>query len=294
MTVEIQKREFLMEDSSMLLKLTLTATEVPVIFRNRISELIKSAAEIGFESLGVELTDKSFKFFTFNLAFSRDNFKKDIITFDNSLDVQDIVFMIPEHRFITLYISSPYESFLQAVKEGFEKRRDIDFSRKGQILVGGKRLMYLLENTKILNKPFQIESDNVILHTHSPLLLEAANTKKPIIPPVEDEACGLEVSVKEYSERLAEISAMSIYGMTGRYPIEPISFTSIKLRKTVIKHTLDKFREKTGKSLMMLTGVTGSFQLNGHPEDLSLLVESGVGIRTTQGFGMSGPAKMFA
>ena len=276
----------------MLLKLTLTATEVPVIFRNRIAELIKSAAEVGYESLGIELTDKSFKFFTFNLAFSRDRFKKETMIFDQSYEVFDTVFQIPENKFITLYVSSPYESFLHAVKEGFEKRKDIDFSRKGQILVGGKRLTYVLENTKLLNRPFKIDGNEVTLHTHSPILLEALNSKKPIIPPLEEERCELEVSEKEYSDRLAEISSMRIFGMTGKYPHEPIVFKAVKLRKTVIKHTLDKFREKTGKSLMMLTGVTGTFKLEGHPEDLAYLMESGIGIRTTQGFGMTGPAKI--
>jgi CRISPR-associated endoribonuclease Cas6 len=276
----------------MLLKLTLTATEVPVIFRNRIAEVIKSAAEIGYESLGMGLTDKSFKFFTFNLAFSRDRFKKESIVFDNNFEVHDTVFYIPENKFVTLYVSSPYEQFLQAVQNGFEKKRNIDFSRNGQILVGGRKLTYMLENTKLLNKPFTIESSGVTLHTHSPVLLEALNSKKPIISPVEDGYSELEVTEKEYSDRLAEISSMRIFGMTGKYPQEPIVFKSIKLRKTVIKHTLDKFREKTGKSLMMLTGITGTFQLSGHPDDLSLLVESGIGIRTTQGFGMAGPAKL--
>ncbi|MGE4498101.1 MAG: CRISPR-associated endoribonuclease Cas6 [Deferribacterales bacterium] len=276
----------------MLLKLTLTATEVPVIFRNRIAEIIKSAAESGYESLNMGLTDKSFKFFTFNLAFSRDKFRKEAIVFDNSFEVHDTVFYIPENKFVTLYISSPYEKFLLAVQEGFERKKDIDFSRNGQILVGGKKLTYMLENSKLLNRPFAIEAPEVTLHTHSPVLLEAQNSKKPIIPPVEDGYCELEVSEKEYSDRLAEISSMRIFGMTGKYPLEPIVFRPVKLRKTVIKHTLDKFREKTGKSLMMLTGITGTFQLSGHPEDLSLLVESGIGIRTTQGFGMAGPSKL--
>jgi CRISPR-associated endoribonuclease Cas6 len=276
----------------MLLKLTLTATEIPVIFRNRISDFIKSAAENGYRRSSYEITEGSYKFFTFNLAFPRDKIAKERICFDNSYIVEDSVFKIPEGKFATLYVSSPFSDFLNAVKTGFDLKKELDFSQEGQMLVGGKKLLFVVENSRILNSPYQISENVIQLHTHSPILLESQNTKKPIIPPVDTSENTHTVSVKEYSDRLAEISSMRIYGMTGKYPLEPISFSPVNMKKTVVKHTLEKFREKTGKPLMMLTGITGTFQISGAPSDLSLLIESGIGLRTTQGFGMSGPAKI--
>lgn len=272
----------------MLLKLNLKATEVPVIFRNRIAELIKSAAETGYSILGLDVNEKSYKFFTFNLAFPRDVVRQEVIRFDKEFEVFDSVFHIPNEKSVTLYVSSPSLVFLEAVREGFSIQRELDFSRGGQILVGGREVMYELEDVHILNKPMVINERSITLHTHSPILLESSRSKKPIIPPCMGSNCGLEVSTDEYSERLSEVSSMRIFGLTGKYPYEPVTFSPVNIRKTVIKHTLDKFREKTGKSLMMLTGITGTFRLDGHPDDLTLLVESGLGIRTTQGFGMSG------
>lgn len=276
----------------MLLKLSLRTTEVPVIFRNRIAELIKSAAEVGYNSLGMEINEKSYKFFTFNLAFPRDDVRQELIKFDQEFEVFDSVFHIAEGKDVTLYVSSPSLAFLEAVKEGFTMQKVFDFSRGGQILVGGREVNYYLEDAHILNKPITIEQSGITLHTHSPILLESMKSKKPIIPQCAGSSCGLEVTEQEYAERLAEVSSMRIFGLTGKYPVEPVVFTPVNVRKTVIKHTLDKFREKTGKSLMMLTGITGTFRLTGHPDDIPLLIESGLGIRTTQGFGMSGPYRI--
>lgn len=65
-----------------------------------------------------------------------------------------------------------------------------------------------------------------------------------------------------------------------------MEFIPLKLKKQVIKHTIKGFREKTGKPYMMLTCFEGCFQSIGEPEDLQMLYQTGIGLRTGQGFGM--------
>lgn len=71
------------------------------------------------------------------------------------------------------------------------------------------------------------------------------------------------------------------YGLKRALEFEPLS-----LKKQVVKHTLKGFREKTGKPYMTLTCFEGSFRLSGDPEDLQMLYQIGIGLRTGQGFGM--------
>ena len=47
-----------------------------------------------------------------------------------------------------------------------------------------------------------------------------------------------------------------------------------------------KIREKLGKPYITLTCFEGYFTLQGHPEDLKILYQAGMGLRTGQGFGM--------
>ncbi len=72
----------------------------------------------------------------------------------------------------------------------------------------------------------------------------------------------------------------------GREIEKPLKFKPINMKRDVVKHTLRKFRELTGRPIMYLTGNSGIFKLSGHPEDLKILYKIGIGTKTGQGFGM--------
>ncbi|WP_022851840.1 CRISPR-associated endoribonuclease Cas6 [Limisalsivibrio acetivorans] len=276
----------------MLLRVSLETPVVPVIFRHRLSDIIKYYADAGAVATAVPHSENAAKFFTFNLAFSRDYSQKGRITLAEGHDVYDTIFLVPQGNESKLYISNPDETFIRNLAAGIDSAESLKLSINDQMFVDGRELDYPVKEVSLLSKPpEQDNSSEILLHTHSPMLLESGKKNKPIIPDIEDSASTITVSNEQYSERLEIISSLRIFSFTGRYPRKSLIFEPVNMRKTVIKHTLERFRNKTGKSLMMLTGVTGTFKMKGDMEDIQLLTEMGFGIRTTQGFGMAGAAR---
>lgn len=122
----------------------------------------------------------------------------------------------------------------------------------------------------------KIENDSVTFKTLCPALIETKDGK-PILP--SDNVEDFNIEFNAIHDRI--FKDIRGYGLKRALEFEPLS-----LKKQVVKHTLEGFREKTGKPYMTLTCFEGSFRLSGDPEDLRLLYQIGIGLRTGQGFGM--------
>jgi CRISPR-associated endoribonuclease Cas6 len=193
------------------------------------------------------------------------------ITIDEEFSIRDTVFNL-KGKDIGLYISSSDENFIYALIKGLEKIKIFNFSSNKTMLVNGKKIVWKIKSVEIIPEE-KVENNEVLFKTNSPILLE--NDKKPILF---NESIFEDVLNENIKQRFLKI--------LNRKPKEKVKFEPLEMGKVVVKHTLKSFREKTKKPIMYLTGSAGKFKLTGDSEDLQIIYQTGLGLRTNQGFGM--------
>lgn len=123
------------------------------------------------------------------------------------------------------------------------------------------------EQTNVqLLKEIEIRSSKVIFKTMSPILLEDKN-HHPLTP-----------SDRQYEQELNYYSNLQMQNIQGRNLYKPLRFTPIQMKKKVIKF---RHRHLKEKEILYFTTFSGSFLLEGDPEDLSILFKAGIGKRST-------------
>ncbi|MCM8822544.1 MAG: CRISPR-associated endoribonuclease Cas6 [Candidatus Omnitrophica bacterium] len=269
----------------MRIKVSFKIAKLPILYRHRIMALIK---EILFRSNPEykehlypdksSFHSKRIKPFTFSVALPP-NFvcKKEKFFLDEDVAVNDIVFYIPQNMNLFLFISSCDYEFIVNLYNGLLQMKEFDFDKSNGIKIIFDRV-YLLNEKKIT-------TDQVVFKTVSPILIENREGK-PILPMT----CNALLFNEQFNiihdkilRDLREINGQKGSGLHKQLQFTPINGT---LKKQVVKHTLKGFREKTGKPFMLLTTFSGCFKLKGDPADLQQLYQSGIGLRTGQGFGM--------
>ncbi len=259
----------------MRIKILIKSEVVPFLYRHRVISLIKEALKRSDKDYKEFLYDNQItKPFSFNLVFPRE---KQIKTADIQLDerfvVRDNVVISDKH--FSLFISSSDYRFIIALFNGLKKLRKFYFSSDTNMLINGKKIDWNIEKFLLLNeKP--ITKNTVIFKTNSPILIEDKNDE-PVLYNEEN----FERELNEVMDRILKSEHIK-----GRGLEQPLKFEPIKMKKQVVKHTLNWFRKNTGRPIMYLTGSSGIFKLSGHPEDLKLLYKIGIGTKTGQGFGM--------
>ena len=246
---------------------------MPIIYRHRFLSLIKEAlhrADPEYKKLLYppedSLLSKKAKNFTFNISLpSQRRPIKERFFIDKSTEVEDIVFHFPYESTISMFVSSPDYRFITSFYNGLLKIREYDFKN---------HITLALERTFIL-KTKKITTDEVIFKTHAPVLIED-EFGKPELP----------FKLKQFQIHLNAIQDRILKDIRGYGLKRELIFAPIRIKKQVVKHTLNRFREKTGKPFMVLTCFEGTFKLSGDPEDLQVIYEAGMGLRRGQGFGM--------
>ncbi|MCM8759480.1 MAG: CRISPR-associated endoribonuclease Cas6 [Candidatus Omnitrophica bacterium] len=221
---------------------------------------------------------KKIKPFTFSLVLPPGCIgKKEKFFVDESIEVEDTVFYLPDNMKLFLFVSSSSYEFITNLYNGLLQVREFDFDKSAELKI-------YFERAYIINEK-NINSDEVTFKTTSPILIEDKNGK-PLLPFECEENFFNEQFNIIHDKILQDLRTIDRKKGPGLY--KPMEFIPIlkSLRKQVVKHTLKEFREKTGKPYMMLTTFSGSFRLKGDPRDLQLLYQSGFGLRTGQGFGM--------
>ncbi|MGC9101229.1 MAG: CRISPR-associated endoribonuclease Cas6 [Caldisericum sp.] len=235
--------------------------------------MIKEAISITDEDYKRSLyDDRVAKHFTFSVVFPclMQNMITKTIQIDNQFTIEDKVIICDSMQ---LYISSIDYRFMINLYNGLMKLRTFDFSSDDNMLVDSKRIVMHIKKISTI-KEIPITTNSVLFKTNSPILIEDKNDK-PVL-----------FTDPNFEAELNEITNRRLLSIKGERLRQPLKFEPLKMKKEVVKHTLKKFREHTGKPFMYLTGSSGVFKLSGHPHDLETLYQIGIGNRTGQGFGM--------
>lgn len=258
----------------MRIKVIFYASKLPILYRNRFMSLIKDSLNKSDSSYkkklypekNSEITKVTKPFcFCVIMPATRQS-KKETFIIDNNFEIEDTVFYFPENGYISFIISSSDYEFIVNLYNGLLESKTFQF--KDGLTLNFKRVFMLNEK--------RIENDTVVFKTLSPALIETKDGK-PILPFDRLEA---------FNSEFNAIHDRILKDIRGKGLKRNLEFEPLKIKKQVVKHTLKGFREKTGKPYMTLTCFEGTFRLNGDPEDLQMLYQIGIGLRTGQGFGM--------
>ncbi|MEO0144385.1 MAG: CRISPR-associated endoribonuclease Cas6 [candidate division WOR-3 bacterium] len=235
---------------------------LPILYRHRIMSLFKLA----LEKQGLTEYYYSFKHprpFTFSLLF-KGSISKDVRKFDfGNFEIEENYFVL-NSNYLNLLVSSPDYEFLAYLYNGLLELKDIELNFS-------KDIRYSIENVFVL-KEVKFFKNVAIFKTLSPILIEDKDDN-PILP----------------SDENFEVEFNNLHRKIFNYfnvPYKDVKIKFFNYNKVVIKHTLSKFREKTGKDIMYLTCFNGIFEIQGEPKVIEFLYKKGIGNRTSQGFGM--------
>ncbi len=258
----------------MRIRVFFIAKKLPIIYRHRFMALIKEALSKSDESYKEKLYpaknsefSKVTKPFCFSVLLpARRRAETHLIQLDDNFTVEDTVYYFDDDSEFSFFVSSCEPEFIIHLYNGLLSISQ--FKLFVDCVINRKSIRYLRE------KP--IKTEKVTFKTMSPILIEDKD-ENPIHP--------LD-NLKEFNLHFNSIHHRILKDVRGYGLKRELNFYPISVKKQVVKHTLKDFRQRTGKPIMMLTCFSGSFILEGDPEDLKILYQIGVGLRTGQGFGM--------
>jgi CRISPR-associated endoribonuclease Cas6 len=160
---------------------------------------------------------------------------------------------------LQMIISSPHVEFFMHLLNGSQNNKTYQYKEYTVIL---KRLELLKEK--------EIKKSIVVMKTLSPILIEDRD-KKPLAP-----------TSPYYEQELQYTAQLIVSSIQHRPLLRPILLKDTQLHKQVIK---ESFHQDLSQELFF-TAYKGILVLEGHPEDLNCLYQSGLGKRTNIGFGL--------
>lgn len=268
----------------MRLKILISTNKLPILYRHRFMALIKEALRISDpdeknllypdKNLNREIT----KPFSFCVLMPKNRqIRREKFSVDNDFYVEDTVFYFDENDHLSMILSSWDPKNLINLYNGLLSLKTFPFNNE---------INMQIERILLINEK-KIEKETVSFKTLSPVLIEDKNDK-PILPDCLESlvTTGSMESNNRFEEHFNAVHDRILKDLRGRGLKREIKFLPEKIKKQVVKHTLKGFREKTGKPFMTLTCFEGFFKLAGDPEDLQMLYQIGIGLRTGQGFGM--------
>jgi len=257
----------------MRIRIQLYTKKLPILYRHRIMSLIKEALSISDPDYKEMLypdnkKTKITKPFCFSVRIPSDKkITKEKMVIDKDISIEETVFYFDSGRPLYLDICSSDYMFIINLYNGLRELKEFRFSEDIILRIG--RIQMRREKA--------ISDDDVVFKTASPILLETRDGK-PILPS--------ETDIQTFNEHFQAIHNRILKDIRGNELYREMEFTTVKIKKQVVKHTLKGFREKTGRPYMTLTCFEGCFKLKGDPRDLQMLYQIGIGLRTGQGFGM--------
>ncbi|OQB73541.1 MAG: CRISPR associated protein Cas6 [candidate division TA06 bacterium ADurb.Bin131] len=271
----------------MRIKISFKVEKLPILYRHRIMSLIKESLKQSDPEYKNSLYpdkkseySKKVKPFTFSVFIPPGcERKKEKFLVDENIEVEDIVFYFPPDLSLSLFISSCDYQFIINLYNGLLQIKQYTFDPLNSIKMTFERVFLLNER--------KINTDQVIFKTNSPILIEDEKSSPLLPPPLRENSNLLEFNGHFnaiHNKILQDLREKD--GEKGPGLYQTLEFEPLNIRKQVVKHTLKGFREKAGKPYMVLTTFSGCFRLRGDPRDLQLLYQSGIGLRTGQGFGM--------
>jgi CRISPR-associated endoribonuclease Cas6 len=201
---------------------------------------------------------------------------------DENLTVEDIVFYPATGRHFCLFISSSDYEFMINLYNGLRQIKELDFFKF--LSSNGDTEKVQIGKISMLNER-KIDRDEVLLKTLSYISVEDENDR-PIDIFKEDGKTIDANELERFNHHLNEIQDRILKDIRGYGLRRHLEFIPLAIEKVGVKHALKEFWRHTGRPYMVLTTYKGRFCLRGDPEDLQLLYQTGIGLRTGQGFGM--------
>lgn len=163
---------------------------------------------------------------------------------------------------VHLTISSPNIKFMLFLYNGIVQKQYFKYQS------------YELSLVEIRILPEKIPNSNtVFMKTKSPIIVKNASGKY------------LEIDDTSYVKELNYAANECVKSIMKRSLYEPITFTPIAMHKKVVQLKHDKFVKLNDKRILYMNAYEGSFLLDGHPEDIALLTQAGLGFRRALFFG---------
>lgn len=249
----------------MRLRITFQVSRVPLLYRNAFMSYLKEAlrsspsGEKRFQQLFhyENRTNKAPKPFCFAVRFLHDK-----VRFSEEKDT--FTLLSPLH----FYFSTSDTALFVDFYNGVINRKIYPFQK------GDFTLNYPLSVNFLREKPILRES--ALFETLSPILIEDAS-HQPLLPSIDGDG---ERFVKELNY---QTDAM-LRGIRGEGLRWPLQFKPVHIKKEVVKHAVRE-REEDSR-VYTFTCFSGSFYLQGDPQDLRDIQVLGLGRRRSQGFGM--------
>ena len=175
----------------------------------------------------------------------------------HKFDLQDDFILTDGFR---LLVSSDDYGFLIPFLNGLQKT---SLFRYKEFELERRSIRYLQD--------YEVKSSKIVFHTLSPVLMED-EFKKPLTP-----------LDSNYNDHLNAVTNRMLQTHLGRLLHEKIKLIPLDIKKTVIK---EKYDTEHPDRYLYFTAYSGKMMLEGHPEDLNYLLKYGIGLRSSQSFGM--------
>lgn len=257
----------------MRIEFLLKAEKLPIIYRHRFLALIKEALSISDNNLKDYLyppensaKSKMAKPFSFAVKLPKSKeIRKEFIKIDKDLEIEEEVFHLSSNPFLRFFVTSYDYNFVVSLYNGMITLKEFELFEgiKAEIVK-----VYLLKDKKI-------SQDNVRFKTLSPVLVEDKE-EKPILP--------LNGQIENFNEQLNKIEGKIKNELLKTDLKRKLKLTPLKIKKEIVKLTIREKRKE--KPFFCFTPFSGTFEVEGDPEDLNFLYQKGIGLRTGQGFGM--------
>lgn len=234
----------------MRIAVTYKVEKLPIAYRLVVLSLIKEALKRGDEAYFNELYGKEprkMKPFSYSVFLRNFSIEKEEIHLSE----------------MTVTISSPDMTFMLHLFNGLQKLQSYQAGEHEWV----RTTMKWLPEASIFN-------NTIFLKSLSPILIEDRNGN-PMHP-----------GDPNYEQELNYFASLRIQSLANREPYQELRIVPGNLKRRVIKESNSKFRESQASPYLTFTAYQGMFQCSGHPEDLQLLYQGGLGKRVSQGFGM--------
>lgn len=164
---------------------------------------------------------------------------------------------------MTITISSPDMTYMLHLFNGLQEMQTYQAGEHEWI----RKTMKWLPEASICE-------DTVFLKTLSPVLVEDKDGN-PVHP-----------GDQNYEQELRYFASLRIQSLAKREPYRELRIVPGNLKRRVIKESNSTFRQSQAGAYLTFTAYQGMYQCTGHPEDLQLLYQGGLGKRVSQGFGL--------
>lgn len=166
------------------------------------------------------------------------------------------------HQDVRLTISSPNVEFILNLYNGFVQKKSYKY----------RSYELFLDHIKMLPEKLP-KTNRVLFKTLSPLIIKNRDGQY------------LDLQDENYQTELNYAANECMKAVAKRSLNKPITLTPIVMHKKVVQLQHDSFAALNAQNILYMNAYEGTFLLEGHPEDLNILAQAGLGFRRSTFFG---------